>query len=64
MLMAWQDVVVPLSYERVADQFVAEVPEFDELLEIHLLENNGELLQHVLFWDLTNFRSRRSPPWG
>ncbi|GAA2114883.1 DUF7674 family protein [Actinomadura alba] len=42
-----------LTYERIADQLVAEIPEFDEHLEMHLF-NNGELLQHVLFWDLTN----------
>ncbi|MFB4278068.1 MULTISPECIES: DUF7674 family protein [unclassified Nonomuraea] len=43
-----------LSSERVADLLVGQVPEFDPLLREHL-DSNGEVLQHVLFGDLTRF---------
>ncbi|GLW96465.1 hypothetical protein [Microtetraspora sp. NBRC 16547] len=41
-------------YEDVVDRFVQEVPEFTPVWQEHVADN-GEVLQHVLFWDVTMF---------
>ncbi|WP_435831098.1 DUF7674 family protein [Microtetraspora glauca] len=43
-----------MTFEDVADRFVQEVSEFAPLWREHIADN-GEVLQHVLFWDVTTF---------
>ncbi|WP_214415229.1 DUF7674 family protein [Sphaerisporangium fuscum] len=43
-----------LSYERIADLLIAEVPEFAPVVQEHVACDD-EVLQHVLFGDLTRF---------
>ena len=44
-----------LSYNTIADAPVKEVPEFGYVLTAHKVDNDGEVLPHVLFGDLTRF---------
>ena len=43
-----------LTYEKVADQLADVVPEFTSTIQEHIADN-GEVLQHLLFGDLTRF---------
>ncbi|WP_157530455.1 DUF7674 family protein [Microtetraspora niveoalba] len=43
-----------MTYEDVVDRFVREVPEFAPIWREHVADN-GEVLQHVLFWHVTTF---------
>ncbi|RII22176.1 hypothetical protein DSC45_00415 [Streptomyces sp. YIM 130001] len=35
------------------NELVLRVPEFEEMLAIHVDDQNGEVLPHVFFWDVT-----------
>ncbi len=44
-----------MTYDKVAEQLLASVPEFKETYDEHLKDYDGKLLLHVLFADLTPF---------
>jgi RNAse (barnase) inhibitor barstar len=44
-----------IAYETVHEDLVAAVPEFRPVLEEHLVDQDGAVLPHVLFSDLTRF---------
>ena len=50
------------TYENVFDLITAQVPEFQELYDEHI-EDNDELLQHVLSGDLTRFVISKFEKW-
>lgn len=47
--------LVPLSYDSVHLRLVEAVPEFEVCLAEHLEHQEGEVLPHVLFGELTQF---------
>jgi hypothetical protein len=44
-----------IIYAEVAERLVAAVPSFRPVLEEHLADYEGELIQHLLFGDLSRF---------
>jgi hypothetical protein len=44
-----------LTYETIHELLVEAIPEFRPVLEEHLRDQEGEVLQHVMFGDLTGF---------
>lgn len=44
-----------LSCADLPQRLVAAVPEFGPSLADHVAENDGEVLSHLLFWDLALF---------
>lgn len=44
-----------MTYADVCTALWTAVPEFGEIIDEHLVDNDGELLLHVLFGDLTRF---------
>jgi hypothetical protein len=47
--------VSDLTYETIAEVLVDAIPEFRPALEQHLRDQEGEVLPHLLFGDLTRF---------
>lgn len=45
----------PITYKTVVARLTDAVPEFRPFVAEHLQDNDGELLPHVLFGDLTRF---------
>jgi hypothetical protein len=44
-----------VRYADVASELIARVPAFEPVYREHLEDNDGELLPHVLFGDLSRF---------
>jgi hypothetical protein len=44
-----------LGRADLADRLAAAVPEFGTVLAEHVADNDGEVLHHLLFWDLGQF---------
>jgi hypothetical protein len=44
-----------ITYAELADRLVAAVPAFRTSLEEHLVDHDGEVLNHLLFGDLSRF---------
>src|SRR5689334_16094040 len=44
-----------IGYANLSARLVDAVPEFGPLLAEHLADNDGEVLNHLLFWDLGQY---------
>jgi hypothetical protein len=45
----------PITYADLTERLVAAVPEFGPVLAEHRADNDGEVLSHLLFWELGQF---------